>query len=149
LLLKTEIYDGATPSGNALMADNLLRLAIYLDRQEWKSRAEKMILNMAKLSEKYPTTFGYWNLNLQELIMGFKEIAIVGTDYLAVLQKVLADYFPTGLIQAAPEADSTWPLLKEKTVSDSRTSIYICENYQCLKPFNSYEEMKDRLSGHF
>lgn len=149
LLRKTEIYDGATPSGNSLMAENLMKLAIYFDIPEWKSRSEKMILKMAKLSEKYPTTFGYWNINLQHLIVGIKEIAIVGVDYLHVMQKILGDYIPTAIIQAAPETDRDWPLLKEKTVSIGRTNIYICENYQCLKPFDSYDEMKSRLSEHF
>ncbi|MBS1745053.1 MAG: thioredoxin domain-containing protein [Bacteroidetes bacterium] len=149
LLRKTEIYDGATPSGNALMADNLMKLSIFFDIAEWKTRAEKMILKMARLSEKYPTTFGFWNLNLQQMVVGLKEIAIVGKDYLTVLKNILGDYYPNTVLQASPETDSDWPLLKEKTVSNGQTSIYICENYQCLKPFKNYSEMISRLSEHF
>ena len=37
LIRKKELYDGATPSGNALMAENLMMLSLYLNIGEWKS----------------------------------------------------------------------------------------------------------------
>src|SRR5687767_10052024 len=36
IVRKKEIYDGAQPSGNAVMADNLYRLSLYLDNPSWK-----------------------------------------------------------------------------------------------------------------
>jgi uncharacterized protein YyaL (SSP411 family) len=43
ILRKKEIYDGATPSGNGVMAENLYELACIFDRPDWTSRADKML----------------------------------------------------------------------------------------------------------
>ncbi|HJU45604.1 MAG TPA: hypothetical protein VJ647_02420, partial [Chitinophagaceae bacterium] len=57
---KKEIYDGATPSGNALMAENLLYLSIMCDRPEWRERAESMVAGLMEVVKTYPTSFGVW-----------------------------------------------------------------------------------------
>lgn len=43
IIRKKEMYDGATPSGNALMIENLLILSIYFDIPDWKLRVEKAL----------------------------------------------------------------------------------------------------------
>jgi uncharacterized protein YyaL (SSP411 family) len=36
IVRKKEVYDGAVPSGNAVMAHNLLYLSIVFDKPEWR-----------------------------------------------------------------------------------------------------------------
>jgi uncharacterized protein YyaL (SSP411 family) len=62
------MYDGATPSGNSLMATNLIILSVYFDMSSWRKRAEQMILNSRKLAEKYPDFF--WCVVLKSAIIG-------------------------------------------------------------------------------
>jgi uncharacterized protein YyaL (SSP411 family) len=146
---KIEMYDGATPSGNSLMATNLILLSVYFDTSSWRKRAEQMIFNSRKLVERYPTSFGVWGLNLQLLVYGLKEIVIVGEDYRRVLSQVLGEYIPLKVIQASATENPDWPLVREKLITQNQTNIYICENYKCLKPFTNFIELKNYLPEHF
>lgn len=146
---KIEIYDGATPSGNSLMAENLMMLSVFFDLSEWKKRAEQMVAYIAKLAEKYPTSFGVWSLSLQMLMHGVKEIVIVGKNYQTLLRQILNEYIPLKIIQASVKENNAWPLLNEKIIISNQTKIYICENYSCLKPAESFDEFKNQLTKHF
>ncbi|MEP6683567.1 MAG: thioredoxin domain-containing protein [Parafilimonas sp.] len=149
LIRKIEIYDGATPSGNSLMAANLIVLSVFFDLPEWKQRAISMLSSLNKFLEKYPTSFGVWELNLQLLIYGLKEIVLMGDDYKDVLKKVLQEYIPLKVLQASSLENKEWPLIKERMIIPNQTIIYICENYSCLKPAESFEKFKKQLTKHF
>jgi len=60
LVRKKELYDGATPSGNATMALNLYHLSIFFDIGERKMSSEQMVRALADVTIKYPTSFGVW-----------------------------------------------------------------------------------------
>jgi uncharacterized protein YyaL (SSP411 family) len=148
LIRKKELYDGATPSGNSLMAENLMLLSLYFNVTEWRARAEKMIKHMNSVAQKYPVSFGYWCLNLQALIQGYKEIVITSEEYLDVLKEILREYIPGKIIQSSNNENNYWPLLQGKTFS-YQTYIYLCESYKCLNPVESVEEFKKRLTKTF
>ena len=78
ILRKKEVYDGATPSGNATMAYNIYRLSILFDIPEWKQNAERMISSLSNAAIHYPTSFGIWSNLLLEMTLGTYEIAVVG-----------------------------------------------------------------------
>ncbi|MBA2563378.1 MAG: thioredoxin domain-containing protein, partial [Chitinophagaceae bacterium] len=58
IVRKKEIYDGAIPSGNSVMAANLLYLSIIFDNKEWKEKAITLVKNLLEIIIKYPTSFG-------------------------------------------------------------------------------------------
>jgi uncharacterized protein len=149
LIRKIEIYDGATPSGNSLMAADLIALSVFFDLPEWKERATSMLSSLNKFLAKYPTSFGVWELTIQQLVYGLKEIVLMGEDYQDVLKKVLKEYIPLKVLQASPLENNEWPLLKEKVITPGQTKIYICENYSCLKPAENFEEFKTQVAKHF
>ena len=144
LIRKKDLYDAATPSGNATMAYNLYRLSILLDITEWKNKSEQMIRLMAEVSIKYPTSFGVWLSLLFEVICGTKEITVLGKDWEIYLQKILGIYISHKLVQAAPIPNSGYPLLGNKPeISENR--IYLCENYVCNYPVNTIQEFVSLL----
>ncbi len=145
LIRKKEMYDGAVPSGNALMAENLIMLSSYFNIDEWKVRAENMFNNISGVIEKYPVSFGYWCLTLQGFIKGYKEIVITGEEYFKVLKEILQVYIPLKIIQSSNTEDSFWPLLQGKTFS-YQTYIYLCESYKCLNPAKNVEEFKKKVN---
>lgn len=146
---KTEIYDGATPSGNALMAHNFNILSVLFDIPDWKRRAETMVAQMQRMAENYPTSFGVWGLLIQLFVNGLKEIAIVGKDFRMLTKQILHEYLPYKIMQGAPEADDEWPLLKQKIIIPNETNIYICANYQCHSPIKGFEGFKNFLNENF
>ncbi|MFN2456942.1 MAG: thioredoxin domain-containing protein [Chitinophagaceae bacterium] len=143
LVRKKEIYDGATPSGNAVMAINLYNLSILFDNKQWKQHAENMLNSLGDVPVKYPTSFGVWLCALFQFIFGTNEIAIVGQQSIVKLTEVLGFYIPHKIIMATTNG-SEFPLLKDKT-TNGKTLFYVCKNYACQQPVTSIEELKKSL----
>lgn len=144
LVRKREIYDGATPSGNAIMACNLYRLSILFDLGEWRDRAGHMVRALGGVIIKYPTSFGIWLSLLFEIIEGTREIAVLGTDWEKTLEKILRVYIPHKLVQAARMPEPGYPLLANKPQT-TENRIYLCENYACRQPVNTIPEFVSLL----
>ncbi len=144
LLRKKEVYDGATPSGNAVMASNLYKLSICYDQQDWRSRAGEMVKVLGEAIIKYPTSFGVWLSLLFEIIKGTNEIAIVGKEWESYLVKTLGAGIPHKLVLAAEKPVINYPLLADKA-ENSEILIYLCKNYACRRPVNSVEELRSLL----
>lgn len=147
LIRKKEVYDGATPSGNAVMACNLFQMSILLDKPQWRERAEAMLAVMGDVALKYPTSFGVWLALLLQLIYGTKEVAIVGPAWEARLQEVLRLYLPHGLVMAAAAENGDFPLLRDKK-SGAETLIYICQNYACRQPVSTLDAFKTLVASN-
>lgn len=141
IVRKKETYDGATPSGNAVMAYNLHYLSIVFDLPAWKKRAEDMVANVGQMILKYPTSFGYWASVFQNLVRGLSEIAVIGPGASAMLADVNKLYIPAKVIQSAIDAVDSFPLLAGK-LTGGETLIYSCKNYQCSLPSASLEAFR-------
>jgi uncharacterized protein YyaL (SSP411 family) len=139
IVRKKEVYDGAVPSGNAVMAANLYHLGLLLNRPEWGQRSTEMVLSLGKAIIKYPTSFGVWAGLLQEIAAGTSEVVVLGEDYEPVLKEVLAQYIPHRVLMAAGKS-SNYPLLSGKPVH-TKTSIWLCFNYSCKQPVYSTQEL--------
>ncbi|MEL6923773.1 MAG: thioredoxin domain-containing protein, partial [Bacteroidota bacterium] len=81
VLRKKEVYDGATPSGNAIMVENLQLLALAFGSAEYEERAQRMLLSVQDAVRKYPSSFAQWAIALLRSSFPPKEVAIVGDDY--------------------------------------------------------------------
>ncbi|HMR84479.1 MAG TPA: AGE family epimerase/isomerase, partial [Niabella sp.] len=143
IVRKKEVYDGATPSGNAVMALNLLELGILFDNDLWRQRAQSMITGLSNVAVKYPTSFGVWLDALYQSIKGTREIVLIG-DYREALDQLLHTLLPFSIIMASTKADSNYPLLKDK-ISDKSLSIFLCENYACRQPVFHIEDLLKQL----
>ena len=55
ILRPKETYDGAIPSGNSLMAYDLVRLSILTDKDNYKTAAEQQLDFLAQSAAQYPT----------------------------------------------------------------------------------------------
>jgi uncharacterized protein YyaL (SSP411 family) len=134
IIRKKEVYDGATPSGNAVMAANLFYLAKVFDLREWEERAIQMTSSLQESIIKYPGSFGIWASLLQFLNYGVSEIAITGREFEKNLTEVLKQYLPNKIIQSGETNSSNFPLLTGRE-TDVPVAFYICKNYTCLRPF--------------
>lgn len=145
IVRKKEVYDGAVPSGNSLMAQNLLELGLLFDEPDWTARAHKMINGMSAVAVKYPTSFGVWLSALYQLITGTKEIVLIG-NYETALQQLLSQPLPFAAMMAAPAADKRFPLLQNKTTHEP-LAIFLCENYACRQPVSSINDLLKQLQN--
>ncbi len=145
IVRKKEVYDGATPSGNSVMAVNLLYLAKIFDETGWFSLAEQMISRLEQPIIKHPTSFGIWASGLQWLTEPVSEIAIIGENLIDALKEVLGAYHPNKAIQASSTTDNNFPLLSQKIATD-HLQIYLCRDYACLQPVSTAKELFQLIS---
>lgn len=135
LLRKKEVYDGATPSGNAVMATNLFYLSQVFDVPDWAEKSKHMLASMANAVQKYPSSFGCWAGLLQTWLAGLTEITITGQQALSQLYPVLTCYIPHKLVICATEEDSRFPLLRGKEYATDKVHFYLCREKVCKPAF--------------
>ncbi len=138
---KTELYDGATPSANAVLARALHYLSLVFDKREWKRRAEEMLRQVTAAVVKYPTSFGVWAMAYTEMIKGLNEIVITGKDAMSRLRELEQNFIANKIIQTAeviPNNES-FALLNNR-FQESETVIYVCQEGVCQQPVKSVEE---------
>ncbi|MFZ9388963.1 MAG: thioredoxin domain-containing protein, partial [Chitinophagaceae bacterium] len=140
IVRKKEVYDGALPSGNAVMAGNLHRLGILFDIPAWRKQATEMAASLGNAIVRYPTSFGYWACLLQELIAGTYEIAILGKGVDGALRETLQHYIPHRVLMGATDPVKDFPLLDGRGTTEG-VSIYLCSNYTCQLPVFSANEL--------
>ena len=145
LLRKKEVYDGATPSGNSVMAYNLYRLSVLLDKPDWHERSEAMMTSMAEVATKYPTSFGVWLCLLYEATKGTTEIAVVGQNFEGLAAQFGKVFIPHKVLMAAPHGTGQYPLLTGREAA-GKTLIFLCRNYACQQPVTTLDEALAHLS---
>jgi len=138
IVRKKEVYDGAMPSGNAIMAFNLYQLALLFDNKQWRDRSFTMVLSLGRAITRYPTSFGCWNCLLLEIVAGTVEIAVLGPDLDKIQKGLLAQFIPHRAILMSSVENEEFALLAKKKIT-SQPAIYICKNFKCLAPVNSIE----------
>lgn len=131
IVRKKEVYDGATPSGNALMAANLQYLGRVFDRKDWLDRMNQMLSAISQAVVKYPASFGAWAMVMQAELAGWKELALVGPGAKAYLSQVLERYSPNKILQTEETKEREFPLLAGKMPKDGKPRLYICRNFSC------------------
>ncbi len=145
IIRKKEIYDGATPSGNALMAVNLLRAGIIFDKADWRERSWKMVNSLSQVITRYPGSFGIWANLLQEFIMGTLEIVIIGPDERKLREEVLQAFLPGRVVMSSAISNDKFSLLVGKSGS-GRTAIFLCKNFACDAPVFSAGDLLEKLN---
>jgi len=133
IIRKKEVYDGATPSGNAVMVFNLLYLSVVFDRPDWKHHSQKIIQSLGNAIIKYPTSFGAWISVLQLMVYGINEIVIAGNDAFENIFPILHQYIPNKIFQSTQTEQTLFPLLKGK-FNSKKSGFFLCMNYVCNEP---------------
>ncbi|MFC4262500.1 thioredoxin domain-containing protein [Ferruginibacter yonginensis] len=139
IVRKIELYDGATPSANAVMAKNLYYLSVVFDRQEWRKKSVEMIESLKTIISTHSNSFGVWAANAINIAAGINEISVIGTNMMPLLKNVLPEYIPNCIIQSTL-TNSDMPLFKNRFVF-SKTFIYLCRYFICEKPFSNTSEL--------
>ncbi|MBI2731309.1 MAG: thioredoxin domain-containing protein [Sphingobacteriales bacterium] len=144
IIRKKEIYDGATPSGNAIMALNLHQLSIIFNQPKWKEQAVNNLLTLLPAIIRHPGSFGVWGSLLIDLVIGVNEIAIVGNNFPVLRDAFLSHYCPNKILQSALIGSKDFPLLSKKETG-TETLLYLCRNYACHQPVSTVNSLIELL----
>jgi uncharacterized protein YyaL (SSP411 family) len=149
LVRPKDIQDNATPSGNALACEALLKLAAFTDQGEYRDLAEQCLWLISDYALKYPTGFARW-LSAVDFAHGpVRQIAILGEGQAAgaLLQAVRSAYRPNAVVAASshpPTAESP-ALLQERPLVDGQPAAYVCEGFVCRQPATDVNELLKQL----
>jgi len=152
LLRPKDMQDNATPSGNALACDALLKLSEYTGEGKYRDLAEKSLQLVAGMATRYPTAFGRW-LSAAEMALGnTKQVAILyeaggQDDAENLIRSVQSRFRPNVIIAASahPPADDAPALLKDRPLKDGKATVYVCEGFVCKNPVNAISELEELL----
>ncbi|MFM7645589.1 MAG: thioredoxin domain-containing protein [Sphingomonadales bacterium] len=140
VIRKKEVYDGAVPSSNALMAKLLHQLSLLLDKPEWGEKSRLMTASLGNAILRYPASFGNWACLLQEFVFGTNEISVIGVDHKTLINNILKEYIPYRLLHSSLMPDQCYPLIRGKEPGNG-TALWICKNYTCQPPVQTQREL--------
>lgn len=149
LIRKCQFADGAEPSGNAVHAENLLRLYQITENQEYLTQAEDILRAVKKHLDAYAPGYCYHVMVLQRYYDEKAPVGIIALneseDYFSQLNHVVATlYSPHALILFKKEEEDLSdliPIMEGKEPLNGKTTLYICREGACQEPINDYDEM--------
>lgn len=122
-----ETYDGAVPCGNALMADNFVRLHLLTGR--YQQQAERQLTFMSDAVRPYPTSGSFFLTALSDFLDPPEKVTV------AVKNPEDLQDLPTRVPLGAAVVLLDTPS-EEYPLRNNRTTYYICRNRTCLPPVN-------------
>ncbi|MFO7583474.1 MAG: hypothetical protein R6W69_01995, partial [Anaerolineales bacterium] len=148
-----ELQDNATPSGNALAVEALLRLSALTERAETRTKAEDSFRLVAESAVRYPTAFARWLGAADFALATVKQVAVVGApaqaETKALLAEVRAGWRPN-LVSASsllPLPKDAPPLLHNRPMRDDKPTAYVCQGFVCKSPVTTPDELKKLLES--
>jgi hypothetical protein len=151
LIRPKELQDNATPSGNALAVEALLRLSALTDRADYRTKAEDAFRLVAEAAIRYPTAFARWLGAADFALSTVKQVAVVGapaqSQTKALLAEIRASWRPN-LVAAAsaiPLPPDAPPLLAERPMLGGKPTAYVCEGFVCKTPVTEAETLRNLL----
>ncbi len=110
-----DIMDNATPAGNSVAVDVLLRLAAFTGESSYRQRADDYLQPLADIMVQHPSAFGYALGALDFALSPVKEFAIIGdpraADTRALVDVINERYLPNSVFAcASPENQEAFRL---------------------------------------
>jgi uncharacterized protein len=124
--------DHPTPSGNSMLAFDLLRLARIYGDAELERRAVGVFRLLRDALGRAPHAFGHALCALDLHFSPPRELAILGSVDSEVARAALEPFQPNTVVAVGP-ADGV-PLLAGKDLLAGRPAVYLCENFACQAP---------------
>ncbi len=139
-----DIFDNATPSGNSVAADVLLRLAVLTDRGDYREAAEGVLRLLETAMRRYPLGFARALNALDFFLDTPREIAIVGSDVRALRRAVFEPFAPNKVVAGS---GARIPLLEGRDAPDGDALAYLCQHYVCQAPTSDANQLRRMLVG--
>ena len=134
ILRPKETYDGAMPSGNSVMAYNLVQLYYLTEDSYFGGIAEQQLSFMSEEAQGYPAGHAMFLLALSDYLDPPEKITIV------LKEKQQLAGFPCRtslqtLLRVMENPTKEYPLKNDKT------TFYVCKGRSCQPPVNEIGEM--------
>jgi len=145
--------DDALPSGNAVMAEVLQRLALLSGEEGHREAALRTLRRMVPLIERYPAAFARALCAVAFYLSEPQEVALLGPkealgDFLRILRETYRPHLVLAQADTAEAADvSGLALLEGKTLLEGRPTAYVCRNFVCKEPVTEAALLRQQLQA--
>ena len=141
-----DLFDNATPGGNSVMCDVLLRLALLFGNEQYADVATETLEAIWPLAERYASGFGFL-LAVAEWRAGQpKEIAITGSnddETFRTLRRTVGEQFVPHRVLCAGNGSADLPLMQHRP--QEKALAYVCRGYACAEPTSDAARLRELL----
>jgi uncharacterized protein YyaL (SSP411 family) len=138
------MFDGATPSANAVAAFSLARLGALTGGDRFTQAAREVVDLFGDVLSRHPTAFALTVLTTELLSGGFTEVVVTGDR--PDLVDVVRGQWLTDAVLAWGEPTAS-PLWEGRTDDEGRGRAYVCRNYACRVPADDIDTLSAQLAA--
>jgi uncharacterized protein YyaL (SSP411 family) len=153
LIRPKDIFDNATPSGNALACEALLKLTAFTDNGKYRDLAEQTLALVGDSALQHPLGFARWLSAAENAQKNTKQVAVLGEAgeemFERMLKVIRAEYRPVVVVAASPhppQKDAP-ALLRERLLMNGKATAYVCEGFVCRQPTNDPEMLAEQMTA--
>jgi uncharacterized protein len=146
------VQDNAIPSGSGKMSQVLVKLAAYTGDARYDEAARGTLRLLTNAVQQYPQAFGESAGAMEMLVVGLREVAVVGNpadeSTRELLNEIVKPYRPNTILalSAEPVADEhEIPLLSYRTMRGGQPTVYVCRQFVCQLPVTTREQVREML----
>jgi uncharacterized protein YyaL (SSP411 family) len=145
-----DFFDNATPSGNSVAAEVLLRLSKITGEEKYSRYAVGIFRLLSGQLAKYPQAFGRALAALSFSLAGVKEIVMLfdpGQNENTLADVFREHYLPAKVLVLAETPGDTelLPILEGKELIADSPTAFVCESYTCREPVTEREKLLAQL----
>jgi uncharacterized protein YyaL (SSP411 family) len=133
-----ELSDNVIPASNSQMAWNLYVFGHLSGNPDYISRSEKMVMAMLPQMKRNPGFHANWIALLGCMMAGPIEVAVIGPEWLRILQEFRVFYHP-GIIFSGSDGRTELPGFSDR-FRPGETLIYICLGRSCFAPVKTVSD---------
>jgi len=152
-----EAHDGAIPSGNSLAALDLILLSRITGETKYEKYAEGILELFSQEVSSQPTGYAQMLIAADFAIGPSYEIVVAldgkNSNKEAILKEMSSRFLPNKVVvlrksgEDATFIESLAPFVKEQIPINNQTTVYICQNHACERPFTSLEDIRRALDA--
>ncbi|HAG43089.1 MAG TPA: hypothetical protein DCL31_06585 [Clostridium sp.] len=143
-----EIYDGAIPSGNGVASLALLKLYYITGKDRYIDIVDKNFKAFGGKIKEDPMYYLFSVIAYMYREYSIREITIVGDkkeEINSILKEINNKYNPFTLVTLRGKESNM--ILDSKEMINNKTTIYVCENYNCKTPITDINKLKNILNN--
>jgi uncharacterized protein len=135
-------YDGAEPAGNSVALLDLLRLAHFTDRAEYRESAERTLEALGSKISQQPVAVPQMLVGLDYHLAARREVVIAG-DPQQFLRRIRARFLPHTITLRA--GAPFFPASANMQEIDGKPAAYVCQDYVCQLPVTEVSKLDELL----
>ena len=150
-----DLLDNATPAGNSVAAEAVIRLAALIGDWDAAEPALALFRALGNTMAQHPSAFGRLLSALDLFLAPPKEVAIVAppgtTTADDLLRLVLTAYLPSCVLAFRSEDDAAAadlvPLLAGRATISGSATAYVCQRFTCKLPVTEPSALQAQLTA--